>query len=154
MKRIVLFSLINYVCNIISALCIWDGVPCHENYSLNSCVFSWCVIVLNPFLLGTWTRGLCTSPKYQVRVCYSGHIYIYFCVFCKVIYLCCSFSSFVLVTLTASQQYPNEWGSTAQKPGENLMCGPSVMSTRQNSPLLRQGNPGGSLSYLVFVSVI
>ena len=97
---------------------------------------------------------VCVLDRYIKLGFVTLGIFIYICVFCKVIYLCCSFSSFVLVTLTASQQYPNEWGSAVQKPGENLMCEPSVMSTRQNPHLLRQGCPGGSLSYLVFVSVI
>ena len=117
-------------------------IACHENYSLNPRVFSWWVIVLIPVHLGTWSRGLYTRPIYQVwfvTLC----IYMYFCVFCMVMYLCCSLSSFVLVTLTVSPQYPTEWGPAAQKPGENLRCGPSVRSTSRNPRLIAGGAPWG-----------
>ena len=144
MTRVIHYSLVAFLCNIVSVLCIWDVIPCHENYSLNPRVFSWWVIVLIPVHLGTWSRGLCTRPIYQVWFVTLG-IYMYFCVFCMVIYLCCSLSSFVLVTHTLSPQYKTEWGPAAQKTGENLKCGPSVKSTSQYPPLLRVGHPGGSL---------
>ena len=102
-----MFSLVNYACNLISVLCIWDVIPCHEKYFFKSRVFFWCVIVLITFLLGTWSCGLCTRPIYQIWFVTLG-IYMYFCVFCKVIYLCSSLSSFVLVPLTTSPQYPTE----------------------------------------------
>ena len=110
---------------------------------LNSRVFLWCVIVLITFHLGTWSRDLCTRPTYPVWFVTLG-IYMYFCVLYVVIYLCCSLSSVVLVTYPTSPQYPTEWGSAAQKTGENLRCGPSVKSTSQSSPYLRVGHPGGS----------
>ena len=103
--------------------------------TLNSRVFLWCVIVLITFHLGTWSRGLCTRPIYQVWFL-TLRIYVYFCVLYVVIYLCCSLSSFVLVTLTLSPQYPTEWGSSAQKTGEISRCGPSVKSTSQTPPLI------------------
>jgi len=33
MMRIILFSPVNYVCNVISVLCIWDVFPYDENNS-------------------------------------------------------------------------------------------------------------------------
>ena len=34
MKRIILFSLISYVCNAVSVICIWDVFPYEENHSV------------------------------------------------------------------------------------------------------------------------
>jgi len=36
MTRIILISLVNYVRNVISVLCIWDVFPFDENYSVFS----------------------------------------------------------------------------------------------------------------------
>ena len=92
---------------------------------------------------GTRSRDLSTGPIYQNCIGVLG-IYMYLCVFCMLIYLCWSWSSIVLVTLNTSPQCPFEWGSAAQKTGENLRCGPSIKSASSSPPLYWWvGHPGG-----------